>query len=148
MRITELNLLTKRGEYISMFCIGAVCYGLLEIIWRGHTHWTMVLTGGVCVMILHWSNMRNYYKSLWVKCAYGSMYITMVEFAVGWLVNIQMDMNVWDYSDQFMNIMGQVCLLYSIFWYLLTIPTVFLSNYFISRRPRGIVWKKEGGRQK
>ncbi len=127
--------MTRRSEYVRMFFIGAVCYGLLEIIWRGYTHWTMVLTGGVCMMILHWSNTRLYEKSLWVKCAYGCVYITMVEFAVGWIVNIRLHMNVWDYSDQFMNIMGQVCPLYSLIWYFLTIPSVALSNYFISRRP-------------
>lgn len=134
--------MTKRSEYIYMFFIGAVCYGLIEIMWRGHTHWTMVLTGGVCVAILHWSNIRHYHESLWIKCAYGCMYITLVEFAVGWIVNIRLNMNVWDYSDRFLNIMGQVCLLYSVFWYFLTIPTVLVSNYFISKRPKNIVWKK------
>lgn len=134
--------MTKRSEYIYMFFIGAVCYGLIEIMWRGHTHWTMVLTGGVCVAILHWSNIRHYHESLWIKCAYGCMYITLVEFAVGWIVNIRLNMNVWDYSDRFLNIMGQVCLLYSVFWYFLTIPTVLVSNYFISQRPKTIVWKR------
>lgn len=134
--------MTKRGEYIFMFLTGAVGYGLLEIIWRGHTHWTMVLTGGLCLMIMHWSNLRHYNQSLWVKCAYGSLYVTMVEFAVGWIVNIRLGMGVWDYSDRFMNIMGQVCLLYSVFWYFLTIPSVLLTNYFVSRRPKNIVWKR------
>lgn len=133
--------MTKRSEYIKLFFIGAVGYGLIEILWRGHTHWTMILTGGVCLMIMHWSNLRHYDESLWIKCAYGSMYVTLVEFAVGWIVNIRLNMNVWDYSDRFMNIMGQVCLLYSVFWYFLTIPSVMLTNYFISRRPQNIVWK-------
>lgn len=134
--------MVKRREYIIMFLAGAFGYALLEILWRGHTHWTMPLTGGVCLMILHWSNVRLYDKSLWLKCALGSAYITMVEFSVGWLVNIRFHMNVWNYSDRFMNIMGQVCLLYSFFWFLLTIPSVALSNYLISKRHKGIVWKK------
>lgn len=129
-------------EYAILFFIGEVCYGLIEIMWRGHTHWTMLITGGLCVMLLHWNNIRHYDSSLWVKCAYGCFYITAVEFAAGWLINIRLGMGVWDYSDRWMNIMGQVCLLYSVFWYFLTIPAVMVSNFVIARRPDDVAWKQ------
>lgn len=129
-------MLTRRGEYTAMFIIGAVCYGLIEILWRGSTHWTMLLTGGTCVAILHWVNQRHYSLDLWSKCGLGSLCITAVEFAVGWLVNIKLDMMVWDYSDKFLNVMGQICLEYTAYWYFLSIPVIMTSNYFIIRRKK------------
>ena len=29
--------------------VGGISYGLLELLWRGRTHWTMLL-GGVCFL--------------------------------------------------------------------------------------------------
>lgn len=127
-------MLTKRGEYAALFLIGAVCYGLIEILWRGSTHWTMLLTGGTCMLLLHWVNRRHYELDLWSKCALGCLCITAVEFAVGWLVNVKLGMMVWDYSHKFLNIRGQVCLEYTAYWYFLSIPAIMLSNYFILRR--------------
>ena len=126
-------MLTRRSEYTVMFIIGAVCYGLIEILWRGYTHWTMLLTGGACMAIMHWINQRHYNLDLWRKCG---LCITVIEFAVGWLVNIKLDMMVWDYSDRFLNVMGQICLEYSVCWYFLSIPIIMTSNYFIIRRKK------------
>ena len=36
-----------------IFLIGGLGYGLLEILWRGRTHWSMLLTGGVCFIALY-----------------------------------------------------------------------------------------------
>lgn len=129
-------MLTKRGEYTAIFIIGAVCYGLIEILWRGNTHWTMVLTGGACMVILHWINRRHYELDLWSKCGLGCLCITTVEFCVGWLVNIKLNMMVWDYSDEFLNVMGQICLEYTALWYFLSIPAIMTSNYFIIKRKK------------
>ena len=34
-----------------LFPIGSAGYGLVETLWRGHTHWTMLVAGGVCFLI-------------------------------------------------------------------------------------------------
>ena len=43
-----------------------------------------------------------------------------------------MHMNVWDYSGFPLNIMGQVCLLYSVLWGLLSIVAIPLYRFFFS----------------
>ena len=35
-------------ERLSLFCLGGGAYAALELAWRGTTHWTMFLAGGVC----------------------------------------------------------------------------------------------------
>ena len=37
-------------EKIVLFSIGAMGYGLIEILWRGYTHWSMLTAGGICFM--------------------------------------------------------------------------------------------------
>ena len=56
------------------------------------------------------------------------MLITIVELFTGIVVNLWMRWNVWDYSGQWMNFLGQVCPLFSFFWFVLTFPLLFLSN--------------------
>ena len=105
-----------------LFPIGGLGYGILEILWRGSTHWTMLLTGGGCLMLLDRLDMRHQGEWLFLRCIRGSMLITAVEFAVGVLVNLVLHLNVWDYSAQRGNIAGQICPLYSILWYFLCYP--------------------------
>ena len=120
--------MVKKEEIVSVFSIGAVGYSLLEILWRGNTHWTMTLAGGICFAGIHLSNIYARSLSIWKKCFLGSVLITIVELFTGIVVNLWMRWNVWDYSGQWMNFLGQVCPLFSFFWFVLTFPLLFLSN--------------------
>ncbi len=58
-----------------------------------------------------------------------SVIITVVEFIFGLVVNIWMGLNVWDYSNQPYNIMGQTCILFSIIWFFLSPLAILLDDY-------------------
>ena len=45
-----LNDISKRGL---VFIIGGLMYALIEISARGYTHWSMVLTGGLCLTLMY-----------------------------------------------------------------------------------------------
>ena len=126
--------MNRRSEYAVMFVIGAVCYGLIEIAWRGRTHCTMLLTGGLCLLLLHRCNERHADLDLWSRCGLGCLTITAVEFSVGWLFNVRLHMMIWDYSDKFLNLAGQVCLEYTAYWYLLSVPAMALSSGVLRMR--------------
>ena len=38
-------------EYGGVFTAGGLGYGGLELLWRGRTHWSMLLCGGVCALM-------------------------------------------------------------------------------------------------
>ena len=40
----------------------------MEILWRGNTHWTMTLAGGICFMGIHLANIYAKALSVWKKC--------------------------------------------------------------------------------
>lgn len=111
-----------------VFLIGGVTYAMIEIMWRGNTHWTMVLLGGLCFLTLYklFGYMSNY--SLMEKCVLGAIVITALEFVVGCIVNLIFHMNVWNYSRMPLNLSGQICILYSTLWGFLCIPINFIAN--------------------
>ena len=58
-------------------------------------------------------------------CCFAAI-ITAIEFAAGCIVNLWLQMDVWDYSFLPLNLFGQVCLLYTFLWALLCIPVAYL----------------------
>ena len=116
-------------EYGVVGLVGSAGYSLLEILWRGFTHWTMTVTGGIVLMLLYHTYRKFRGVSLWKKCFAGAFIVTSVELIVGCLVNVILRWNVWDYSRHRCNLMGQVCLLYSALWFFLCIPVNFLCSY-------------------
>ena len=91
-----------------VFGTGASFYSLLETIWRGHTHWSMSLTGGLVLLTVYTAERRTHH-TLWRRCLRSAGIITAYEFVVGCLVNLRLGWQVWDYSSQPGNVMGQVC---------------------------------------
>lgn len=112
---------------ITLFVTGGVIYPSLEILCRGKTDFSMAVAGGLCLCLIdRVCNCRLGECPLFMRCFAGSGIITSVEFAVGYLVNIVLKLNVWDYSQMPLNVMGQVCLPFSLLWFFLTIPAMQL----------------------
>lgn len=116
----------KLTLYGTAFTIGAAAYSLIEILWRGYTHWTMTITGGFCMVMLMFISTLSLARPL--KWLLGAVSITAVEFAVGCIVNLRLGWAVWDYSDLPLNLFGQVSLLFTLVWFLLSIPAVFICE--------------------
>ena len=120
-------------ELSIIFLIGGIGYGIIEIIFRGYTHWSMVVTGGICFLLFYILNFILKTNSIFVRCLIAMFIITTLELIVGIIVNIVLKWNVWDYSNRFMNFMGQICVLYSSIWFSMGIPMTYISNYIKSR---------------
>ena len=115
-------------EFAFIFICGAIGYGSIEMLWRGHTHWTMLLLGGVCLYLIYLISTRMKEK-LWQKLLMCAAAISALEFAVGCIVNLRLGWAVWDYSDMPYNLFGQICPAFSLMWLLLSIPCVYASRY-------------------
>ncbi len=123
-------------KYILLFFVGAAGYGLLETLFRGFTHWTMILTGGFVLIILYYVNSKNENAPIWQKALVGALIITMIELAVGCVVNLWLGWNVWDYSGYAYNFLGQICLAFTILWFFLCIPLSYFTRYLHIHRFR------------
>lgn len=112
-----------------IFLTGSCAYPTLEMIWRGRTHYSMAIAGGVCLYLINkicCEKLSDH--SLYLRCIAGATIITGVEFAAGLIVNDILRFNVWDYSGMPLNIMGQICLPYSLLWIGLSLPAMALCE--------------------
>jgi len=110
--------------------IGGAGYCILEILWRGRTHISMAFAGALSLLFIVYLCDRHTSLPLPLKATLSSVFISAIEFLIGIIVNLWLKFNVWDYSDNFGNIMGQVCPLYSILWFFLSYVIIFVIEYF------------------
>ena len=103
-------------KYISLFVIGSVVYMAMEMVWKGETHWTMGILGGICLILIGLINELFSDIPLLYQGFIGSIIITFLEYFSGMLLNVKLGLNIWDYSMLPWNVDGQVCLYFSIMW--------------------------------
>ncbi len=113
---------------LCLFVIGAFGYGAIEILFRGFTHWTMVVTGGICLIILWYIVMFLHFTPIIIQAIVGGICITVFEFIVGIIVNLWLGWNVWDYSSHTINLLGQISLQFTLFWVLLSAIICFIMR--------------------
>lgn len=125
-----------------LFEIGGLIYSLIEIIYRGNTHWTMFIVGGLCFLLVGWINkFFSWDLALWKQMLIGGAIITAVEFVSGCIINLWLGWNVWDYSHVPLNILGQVCLPFYFAWVGLSLIAIILDDiirwlFFNEEKPR------------
>ena len=107
------NVLLK---VLLLFMIGAAGYGSIEIIWRGWTHWSMMIAGGLCFLLFSFVAERMRGRHILIKAAVCALGVTVIEFIFGVIFNLILNMNVWDYSHIPFNILGQVCPIFALLW--------------------------------
>lgn len=113
-----------------LMCAGGALYIVIELLWRGHTHWTMFILGGICFYYIGLINEEfTWEMSLIKQMLIGAIVITMLELLFGMLVNGVYNLNVWDYSNMPFNFLGQICLPYSILWFFISLPAIVLDDY-------------------
>ena len=110
--------------------IGGAIYYLIEIAWRGYSHWTMYLLGGFCFLCIGLINEILTWKiKFWKQALLGAVVITALEFFTGCVVNLLLNWNVWDYSNVRFNLLGQICLPYAILWFPLSAAGIILDDW-------------------
>lgn len=110
--------------------VGGVIYIGIELLWRGYSHWTMFVLGGLCFVCLGRINeVIPWNMPLWQQALIGTAIITGLEFITGCIVNLWLGWNVWDYSNVRFNLLGQICLPYAIFWFPLSAAGIILDDW-------------------
>ncbi len=120
--------------FILLFCLGAVGYYSLEIAFRGFSHWSMALCGGLCLCLVYLANQKMARLPFVLRPLAGAVIITAVELVAGCIVNLWLGWRVWDYSRLPLNLWGQISLLFSLLWFLLCIPLCLACTHYDRRR--------------
>ena len=113
-----------------LFVIGGDIYIIIEICYRGYSHWSMFVLGGVCFLGLGYINrFLSWDTPLVTQMLIGMFLITALEFITGMIVNVCLGWKIWDYSQKPFNLFGQICLSSSIGWYFLSAAGIILDDY-------------------
>ena len=114
---------------IILWLIGGLLYMGIELIWRGYSHWTMFVLGGICFILLGRINeVIPWDMPLWLQVLIGTAIITGLEFITGCIVNLWLGWNVWDYSNVPLNVFGQICLPYILLWAPISLAGIILDD--------------------
>ena len=135
-------MLKQISKYSFLFDVGGLLYILIELIWRGYSHWTMFVLGGICFIFLGLINeVLPWQMPLWQQILIGAVVITVLEFLTGCIVNLWLGWGVWDYSGMPGNFLGQICLQYMLLWMPVSLIGIVLDDWiryrtFGEQRPR------------
>lgn len=106
---------------------GAIYYGI-ECIWRGYSHWSMAILGGICFIAVGSINeLFSWEMPMWKQCLIGAIVVTILEFITGCIVNLWLDWNIWHYER--FDILGQICLPFTFFWFLLSGVAIIIDDW-------------------
>ena len=115
-------------RYALCFIIGAVGYAIIELLWRGRTHWSMMIAGGICFTMFAVISRLLKGRNIFIKAAVCALVVTAIELIFGLIFNIWLELNVWDYSNQPYNLLGQICPLFSLMWGMVALITLPLAD--------------------
>lgn len=131
-------------RFFVLFVVGGLIYASIEIIYRGYTHWTMVILGGLCFTSIGEINeFLSWDTPLLLQMLISSVIVTALEFICGCVLNLWLHLNIWDYSNLPFNVLGQICLPFTVVWYFLSLLAIVYDDYF-----RYVYFKEEKPRYK
>lgn len=129
-------------KYVFLLCVGGIVYCMLEHIFRGRSHWSMFIVGGIAFILCGLLNeFFPWELPLATQMLVCCITITWIEFLSGIVLNVYLGLNVWDYSDLPFNILGQICPQFTALWFLLGGVAIILDDYvrywfFSEEKPR------------
>ena len=133
---------------VLMWTWGGAAYFLLEVAYktaRGEPErisWTMlVLAAILCIPIERAGAEMPWDVPLWVQAAGCAVLVTATELIAGLILNVWLGLGVWDYSDLWGNLWGQICPQFAAIWWglcLVFIPVFDWMRYAVAggERPR------------
>lgn len=117
-------------KMIVLLMIGGTIYFCIEMLWRGYSHWTMALVGGICFIAIGAINEYIPWEMGMVQqLLIGACLVTGIEFIAGLILNVWLGLAIWDYSNLPFNIMGQICLPFFFAWIVLSAVAIVVDDY-------------------
>lgn len=131
-----------------LFWFGGSFYVTLEVFYREYSHVSMFILAGVVFTLVGLLNevLPWEFDLVWQDII-GTGIALIGEYITGMIVNVKMGLNVWDYSDKFLNLNGQICLEFGLIWIPLILLAIVIDDiirwrFYNEERPRYYVFGK------
>lgn len=125
-----MTKLKTAAKLLFLFAVGGITYYTIELLWRGYSHISMLILGGICFVLLGLINeLLPWNMGLLWQSLIGSGIVTILELITGLIVNVRLGLGVWDYSNLPLNFMGQISLVYTLLWVPLSCVAIVLDDH-------------------
>lgn len=122
----QLSNLTLHGLF---GLIAGGIYLLIELAWRGRTHWTMLPLAAVIFICAGVLDELERPPSIWQQVILGTTIATTLEFVAGLILNVWLGLGIWDYSNLPGNVLGQICPQFTLAWSVLVLISIRIENF-------------------
>ena len=119
----------KISKILFFLVFGGSLYYSFEVMFRGFSHWTMFVLGGICFVFFYsQGKLTNWTEPLWIQTFRATVFVVSMEFITGIIVNKFLDINVWNYEDMPLHLFGQICLPFAVIFSGLCVMGIILSG--------------------
>lgn len=125
------KIIKNISKELVLLVIGGLVYVFMELLFRGYSHISMFFVGGTAFVLIGEINEIPYLKDypLFFQMLAGSLIITILELCSGYILNIKLGLDIWNYSSLPFNYKGQICLYFSILWFFVSLIAILLDDY-------------------
>ncbi len=127
--------MSKVLKVLTIWFLMGMVYFVIEGIWRipkgGDANISMLFVGGLCGLLIGSINQipKFYNMSVFKQSLIGTGIVLVIEYTAGCILNIKMGLDIWDYSNMFFNINGQICLEFGLLWLLIMPAAIWLEDF-------------------
>ena len=115
---------------------GGAAYFFGEVIYKTlrcrpeQISWTMLLVAIIlCVPLERFGDELPWEMPLALQALICATAITVTELAAGLILNVWLEMGVWDYSNVPLNLWGQICAPFCGLWYAVSLAGIVIFDY-------------------
>lgn len=90
----------------------------------------MAVVGGICFVVI--GGLNNYIPwemPMWKQGLVGALFVTGMELVVGIPLNLMLGLHIWDYSSLPFNLLGQICLPFTVLWFFLALLCIYVDDW-------------------
>ncbi len=121
-------------KYPLIALLGGVGYWSIEMLYRGRSHWSMAMLGGICLVLMYLENRWLTSHHIILRAACCALTVTVLEFLAGCILNLWLGWQIWDYRALPFNLFGQISPLFSFLWFLLSLPVCYICSAIEKKR--------------
>lgn len=134
-------------KQLFLFLVFGFIYFIIETIWKGHlTHWSMFVVAGIIGVLIGGINEYIPWEMpFFLQCGIGTVIATIIEGISGLILNVYLNLHIWDYSNVPFNFFYQQCCLpFCVAWFILSAACIIVDDYirykiFNEERPHYIL---------
>lgn len=119
-------------KQLFLFLVFGFIYFIIESIWKGYlTHWSMFIVAGIIGVLIGGINEYIPWEMpFFLQCSIGMVIATVIEGISGLILNVYLNLHIWDYSNVPFNFFYQQCCLpFCIVWFILSGVCIVIDDY-------------------